>query len=110
MAAISSEAASLSEYPPLPIDLRFDLDEALTDLASCSGLRCRMDALESSLSAMPTAAFVTGACPICMEAFHSDNKRASCGHVYHEPCIATWLSLCSYCPLCRCDIVTASQP
>ncbi|KAI3422865.1 RING-type domain-containing protein [Psidium guajava] len=110
MATISSEAASVSKYPTLPINLRFDLDEVLTDLTSCSVLRRKMDALEWSLSAMPMVASATGACPICMEAFRGDNKRASCGHVYHEPCIATWLSLGSSCPLCRCDIISASQP
>ncbi|XP_030529944.1 probable E3 ubiquitin-protein ligase RHC1A [Rhodamnia argentea] len=110
MAAISSEAASMSKYPPLPIDLGFDLDEVLIDLESCSVLQRKMDESESSLSAMPTVASVTGACPICMEAFRGDNRRASCGHVYHEPCIATWLSLGGSCPLCRCDIISASQP
>ncbi|KAF7851889.1 hypothetical protein BT93_L2030 [Corymbia citriodora subsp. variegata] len=110
MAAMSSEPVSLSKYPPLPIDLQFDLDEVLTDLPSCSG-RLHTGASEASVSAMPTVTSATGACPICMEAFRGDNKQASCGHIYHEPCITTWLSLGGSCPLCRCDIVsTASRP
>ncbi|XP_056162001.1 E3 ubiquitin-protein ligase RZF1-like [Syzygium oleosum] len=108
MAAISSEPVSLSKYPPLPIDLQFDLDEVLTDLACCSSLQHNMDVSDSSLSAMPTVTSATGACPICREAFRGDDKQASCGHVYHEPCIATWLSLGGSCPLCRCDIISSA--
>ncbi|XP_010047686.2 E3 ubiquitin-protein ligase RZF1 [Eucalyptus grandis] len=109
MAAMSSEPVSLPKHPPLPIELRFDLDEVLTDLASCSSLRLNLDLSQASILAMPTVTSTTGGCPICMEAFRGNDKRASCGHVYHEPCIATWLSLSSSCPLCRCEIVSAAS-
>lgn len=57
---------------------------------------------------MPTDLSLPRVCTICMEALDSctpasgeGGRRVRCGHVYHENCIAQWLSLHSSCPLCR---------
>ncbi len=50
----------------------------------------------------------TAECAICLQHM-SDNDpltRLSCGHVYHAPCIAGWLSKgdVAPCPLCRASV------
>ncbi|KAL6221874.1 hypothetical protein ACLB2K_005266 [Fragaria x ananassa] len=46
-------------------------------------------------------------CSICSEGFQGGSsgtatpKQPPCGHVYHQVCLATWLSRSESCPLCR---------
>ncbi|XP_077252476.1 uncharacterized protein LOC143891853 [Tasmannia lanceolata] len=78
-----------------PVDLWFDLDQALTP-AENSG---RIPSPESLVTGMP-AVFISGFCTVCMEELKS-GKRTPCCHVYHATCILNWLALSDFCPLCR---------
>ena len=51
-------------------------------------------------------------CSICMEREHSEPvwRRLHCGHMYHRPCIDTWLSSHCQCPICRADVRTLRAP
>ncbi|KAJ4708526.1 RING/U-box superfamily protein [Melia azedarach] len=99
-----------------PIDLSFDLDEALTTITNTSEPDVPMDSgsqniqqfsetnTELFLSNLPTVASTDGLiCSVCMEDFQPafPGKQVPCGHLFHPTCIATWISLCNSCPLCR---------
>mmetsp|Transcript_85523 Transcript_85523/g.238699 ORF Transcript_85523/g.238699 Transcript_85523/m.238699 type:complete len:265 (+) Transcript_85523:59-853(+) len=46
-------------------------------------------------------------CPVCMEDFGADGREivlTPCLHVFHAPCLGSWLSRRSDCPSCRWDI------
>ncbi|XP_068912258.1 RING finger protein 44-like isoform X2 [Tenebrio molitor] len=45
-------------------------------------------------------------CPICWENFTVEERVAKlpCNHIYHQPCIATWLQANNNCPICRRDV------
>ncbi|KAJ4708525.1 RING/U-box superfamily protein [Melia azedarach] len=93
-----------------PIDMSFDLDEALTLSANTSAPddsgseKIRNTATNGDLivSDFPTVAG-DGVCSVCMEDFQPafPGKQVPCGHVFHAKCIATWISRCDSCPLCR---------
>eukprot|EP00053_Salpingoeca_punica_P016588 m.157250 g.157250 ORF g.157250 m.157250 type:complete len:219 (+) comp17002_c1_seq4:3001-3657(+) len=45
-------------------------------------------------------------CNICLDTF-KENKNATslpCGHMFHTPCIETWLAESAICPVCRAVI------
>ncbi|PIA42729.1 hypothetical protein AQUCO_02000292v1 [Aquilegia coerulea] len=97
-----------------PMDQLFDLDFALSfdlDLALITPVQNTSSATISGVSSfiadLPTVSSNNvGVCMICMEEFGVKDcaKRMSCSHVYHAPCISSWLSECNSCPLCRCRI------
>ncbi|KAG7988868.1 hypothetical protein I3843_03G209600, partial [Carya illinoinensis] len=101
MAAVSSESYTMTNYP---IDLLFDLDEVLT-LPEDSGRQSTAEPTSLVIMNMPTVT-TTEVCSVCIESFRSGEggKQVPCGHVYHETCIASWLSRHNSCPLCRCEI------
>ncbi|KAE7998669.1 hypothetical protein FH972_003188 [Carpinus fangiana] len=102
MAAISSESnTNSSNYP---IDMLFDLDQALTLPEDISGRP--IAAPKSVVMNMPTVAATDHVCSVCVESFRSGEggKQVPCGHVYHAACIASWLSHNNSCPLCRSKI------
>ncbi|KAL3747381.1 hypothetical protein ACJRO7_016201 [Eucalyptus globulus] len=116
MATVTSELMTKPDYP---IDLMFDLDEALTPVNH----QCfchRKARLEVAVPVMEIVCGITvataGACAVCMEGFGDPESGGEakqvlcCGHVYHSTCIATWLSLYSSCPLCRCKIPQEPTP
>ncbi|XP_022154667.1 E3 ubiquitin-protein ligase RHA1B-like [Momordica charantia] len=85
-----------------PMELLFDLDMVLSgdDDFGC----CHVTAANSSdsiVADLPTV--VADVCAVCFEDFRSDEggKQIPCGHVYHEPCISSWLAVADCCPLCR---------
>lgn len=49
-------------------------------------------------------------CAICLEELHSEEEATgpSCGHVFHGPCLNTWLKRNRVCPLCRHDVSSTS--
>lgn len=54
-------------------------------------------------------------CSVCLSEFQEDESvrlLPKCSHVFHAPCIDTWLKSHSSCPLCRAGIFTlnASAP
>nr|XP_011470599.1 PREDICTED: ERAD-associated E3 ubiquitin-protein ligase HRD1-like [Fragaria vesca subsp. vesca] len=65
---------------------------------------------------MPTATAITDddVCSICLEGLQggtttSTPKQPPCGHVYHQNCLAKWLSRSDSCPLCRCSATQSSS-
>ncbi|KAJ7956688.1 RING/U-box superfamily protein [Quillaja saponaria] len=104
-----------------PIDMGFDLDEAL---AMAEEACRRVAASNNFVSNLPTVALhshqeTDHVCSVCMEELDHghdhvtsgcrdrSNKRVPCGHVYHANCIASWLSHSNSCPLCRCKLISA---
>ncbi|XP_021895870.1 E3 ubiquitin-protein ligase CIP8-like [Carica papaya] len=97
----------------------FDLDEALwmprtgAEEADNSGHdEAEITSFSSSVANLPTVYEISsgGACTVCMERVDSgvSAKKIPCGHVYHASCIATWLSHCNSCPLCRRQIIISA--
>ncbi|KAG5243383.1 E3 ubiquitin-protein ligase [Salix suchowensis] len=85
------------------IDTGFDLDEALTLPGNLS--QQITDSNSTIVADMPTVLTpVDAVCAVCMEGGFRSAKKVPCGHVYHKPCISSWLSHSHSCPLCRCDI------
>ncbi len=40
-------------------------------------------------------------CGICREDLCTDLKTLDCNHVFHTPCIDSWVARCNQCPFCR---------
>ncbi|KAK1256813.1 E3 ubiquitin ligase BIG BROTHER [Acorus gramineus] len=78
-----------------PLDLRFDLDQALTGL-DLDFPPSRAEAKAAAVEAVAAMADGGGdgaaTCAVCMEAVEV-GKRTPCRHVYHADCISAWLSL-----------------
>ncbi|XVF37619.1 hypothetical protein REPUB_Repub20aG0025100 [Reevesia pubescens] len=56
---------------------------------------------------MTTVAHPTGDCSICLNSLSEGRqtaKKTSCSHVFHEDCIAGWVSNHSTCPYCRASL------
>ncbi|KAK3210630.1 hypothetical protein Dsin_015336 [Dipteronia sinensis] len=107
----------ISNY--LMIEESFDLDEALTMNIPNNAMEANVpkDSWQQVtdtrlLSSMPTVAAAVGVCTVCLEDFRSEfrGKQVPCGHLYHESCIATWLSFSNSCPLCRSRCIIDLQP
>ena len=87
-----------------PIDMSFDLDEALTLPQDPSH---RIASSNTLVVEMPTVdAVAIDGCSVCMESFGpgEGGKQLPCGHVYHQACITDWSLQHNSCPLCRCKI------
>ncbi|KAK0572425.1 hypothetical protein LWI29_031397 [Acer saccharum] len=102
------------------IEESFDLDEALTmnmpnntmEANVHKDLGQQMTDTRLLSSELPTVADAVGVCTVCLEDFRSEfrGKQVPCGHLYHESCIATWLSFSNSCPLCRSQCIIDLQP
>uniref|UniRef100_A0A1D1XHX7 RING-type E3 ubiquitin transferase n=1 Tax=Anthurium amnicola TaxID=1678845 RepID=A0A1D1XHX7_9ARAE len=54
-----------------------------------------------------------GQCSVCLSVFAEgeDVRRLpKCEHLFHAPCIDTWLSSHASCPLCRACVVSPAAP
>ncbi|XP_050220369.1 uncharacterized protein LOC126670635 [Mercurialis annua] len=92
------------------IDVSFDMDEALTLPPNFGHQISESNTLVDEMPTVTSSAH--DVCSICMEGFEECvriGKKVACGHVYHAPCISSWLSNCNSCPLCRFDIFPAAK-
>ncbi|KAK3428818.1 hypothetical protein EUGRSUZ_E00274 [Eucalyptus grandis] len=54
---------------------------------------------------------IEGTCSVCLSEFQEDESirlLPKCTHVFHVPCIDTWLKSHSNCPLCRSDVISSA--
>ncbi|OEL19037.1 E3 ubiquitin-protein ligase ATL41 [Dichanthelium oligosanthes] len=74
----------------------------------------------AAIAALPTAVYreagepgaCSTECAICLGAVQDGEVvRAlpSCGHVFHVPCVDTWLASSSSCPVCRAEVEPPPQ-
>jgi E3 ubiquitin-protein ligase ATL41 len=71
--------------------------------------KCGLEA--AAIAALPTAVYreagVGTECAICLgNVQDGEVVRAlpACGHVFHVPCVDTWLASSSSCPVCRAEV------
>ena len=57
-------------------------------------------------NAAATAAAEPTSCVVCMDDSTPMTSRLPCGHVFHAPCISTWLREHTTCPVCRRDVAS----
>lgn len=48
---------------------------------------------------------ITSSCPICHDDFRLREEvgRFHCGHIFHQICIAPWITIANTCPVCRTE-------
>jgi len=51
------------------------------------------------------------ACVVCLEelCIGTCATRMPCGHLFHQPCISSWLRKCNQCPVCRYELATDDE-
>ncbi|CAO2171497.1 unnamed protein product [Urochloa humidicola] len=99
---------------------RAEAAAAVLPITSPAPAKCGLDA--AAIAALPTAVYggqavaegeAGGAeCAICLGAVQEGEVvRAlpACGHVFHVPCVDTWLASSSSCPVCRAEVEPPSQ-
>ncbi|KAJ1285446.1 hypothetical protein BS78_03G280000 [Paspalum vaginatum] len=82
--------------------------------------KCGLD--PAAIAALPTAVFRSSGgdpedagaeCTICLGSVQDGEVvRAlpACGHVFHVPCVDTWLASSSSCPVCRAEVEPPPPP
>lgn len=84
-----------------------------TTAAAAAAPKCGLD--PAAIAALPTTIYRdvgepgagTDECTICLGAVEEGEVvRAlpACGHVFHVPCVDTWLASSSSCPVCRAEV------
>ncbi|KAG7310046.1 hypothetical protein JYU34_004578 [Plutella xylostella] len=50
-------------------------------------------------------------CPVCLKSFSAGEKAIEmpCKHMFHSPCILTWLEKTNSCPFCRHELPTDNE-
>ncbi|CAL4947385.1 unnamed protein product [Urochloa decumbens] len=91
---------------------RAEAAAAVLPITSAAPAKCGLDA--AAIAALPTAVYGKQAasepdaeCAICLGAVQEGEVvRAlpACGHVFHVPCVDTWLASSSSCPVCRAEV------
>eukprot|EP01061_Rhynchopus_euleeides_P026531 TRINITY_DN43312_c0_g1_i1.p1 TRINITY_DN43312_c0_g1~~TRINITY_DN43312_c0_g1_i1.p1 ORF type:complete len:141 (+),score=35.96 TRINITY_DN43312_c0_g1_i1:158-580(+) len=89
--------------------------EVLLSLDDAIDRSAPKSAVDSIPEFLPTAeqAECLDKCCVCLSGFKATTpaRTLSCGHTFHSPCLATWLSnYNSFCPLCKMQIATAAEP
>ena len=97
----------------------FDLDEALSMPMPVNSTPTATTLTDPMAAVVDPAHFTTtfpvvatandAVCSVCTEKFDNGGRRILCGHVFHDRCIATWLSVRNTCPLCRVVVVDPKQ-
>jgi hypothetical protein len=92
-------------------------DEERAEDGSCAGLTDgELDALPCyhyNTSAAEDGGGVAGDCAVCLEPFEPDDRcrrLPRCEHIFHAPCVDSWLRKSRLCPVCRADAVGRSPP
>ena len=86
---------------------------AVLPTTAAAPAKCGLDA--AAIAALPTTIYrddvggeaATDECTICLGAVEDGEVvRAlpACGHVFHVPCVDTWLASSSSCPVCRAEV------
>lgn len=81
--------------------------------------KCGLD--PAAIAALPRAVYRDGSgsadpeaeCTICLGSVQDGEEvRAlpACGHVFHVPCVDTWLASSSSCPVCRAEVEPPPPP
>ncbi|CAL4961341.1 unnamed protein product [Urochloa decumbens] len=98
---------------------RAEAAAAVLPITSAAPAKCGLDA--AAIAALPTAVYGGQAaaegepgaeCAICLGAVQEGEVvRAlpACGHVFHVPCVDTWLASSSSCPVCRAEVEPPAQ-
>lgn len=80
-----------------------------TTAAAAAPAKCGLD--PAAIAALPTTVYRgaggTEECTICLGAVEEGEVvRAlpACAHVFHVPCVDTWLASSSSCPVCRAEV------
>lgn len=86
----------------MDIESMFDLDTVLTGAVDFYYDKTVTPPPSVVVTDLPTVA-ADDVCAVCMEDFRPDEggKMIPCGHVYHQTCLSSWLSVGDFCPLCR---------
>lgn len=94
----------------MDIESMFDLDTVLSGADDFYYLHTAVAPPPVVVADLPTVA-TDDACAVCMEDFLPDEggKQIPCGHVYHQSCISSWLSVGDSCPLCRRHIAPGDK-
>lgn len=79
---------------------KVDIERLERDLPSCRPYR---------VEAIPEGAGA-GACSVCLGELELDEevRKLPCGHVFHRPCIDSWLGRSTVCPMCRASALPPS--
>eukprot|EP01087_Luapelamoeba_hula_P021833 TRINITY_DN7696_c0_g1_i1.p1 TRINITY_DN7696_c0_g1~~TRINITY_DN7696_c0_g1_i1.p1 ORF type:complete len:258 (-),score=21.23 TRINITY_DN7696_c0_g1_i1:52-825(-) len=48
-------------------------------------------------------------CPICLMRMANNAKKLPCGHIFHAPCLRSWLEHQHSCPTCRYSLLSARE-
>lgn len=84
---------------------------AVLPTTAAAPAKCGLD--PAAIAALPTTVYrdndvgATDECTICLGAVEDGEvvrKLPACGHVFHVPCVDTWLSSSSSCPVCRAEV------
>ena len=59
--------------------------------------------MKFSLKTDSSSLLLVEKCPICLTEFADEEiiNKLNCSHLFHLPCISTWLSEIDSCPTCR---------
>ncbi|XP_011650093.1 E3 ubiquitin-protein ligase RNF115 [Cucumis sativus] len=95
----------------MDIESMFDLDTVLTGADDFYYFHTVVAPPPVMVAELPTVAAADDVCAVCMEDFLPDEggKQIPCGHVYHQSCLSSWLSIRDSCPLCRCHIAPGDK-
>ncbi|XP_038877426.1 E3 ubiquitin-protein ligase RNF126-like [Benincasa hispida] len=94
----------------MDIESMFDLDTVLTGADDFYYNKTVVAPPPVVVADLPTVAG-KDVCAVCIEDFLPDEsgKQIPCGHVYHQSCLSSWLSVGDSCPLCRRHIASDEE-